>query len=324
MRWRDVVFACVLAGACASPPPTRPPLELAPFLTLRAEHFPGAANVLTGFAAPDDDPQLRVGDAALLGLEVHRGSHSERLLLLLEVVDLGWKNATNVTIDGVSQQAPASFRYRPAQSFTVTTTRSGGPPPDGTPAEPDVRTHTVHPVQLRLQRSDAAGTPQRTSTITLFEEPLATGWWPYTQQGATPRDRDMAFALTMSLQELAGRDPVLQELLFRVVDEPSLWSVATHLGVNVVMRWDDARHPPRTVAVEHDRALGDEVRSTMIDLVVNGDSAAWVTLLVARPHSGSRACGGLVGAIAQHASESDRLAVVRLLATRRGPAPVTR
>jgi hypothetical protein len=141
---------------------------------------------------------------------------------------------------------------------------------------------------------------------------------------ASAHDSDMAFALTMSLQELAVRDAVLQELVFRVVDEPSLWSVATHLGVNVQLRWGDDRYPPRTVAIDHAPELGDEVRSAMFELRVNGDSAAWVTLLVGKPRGAMRACGGLIGAIAQHPADPERLAVVRLLATRRGPAPVTR
>lgn len=314
---RLLLVALAFAACTAAPPPARPPLELAPFLALRNEHFPGAAKVLTGFAAPDDDPQLRVGDAALLGLEVHRGNSSERLLLLLEVADLGWKPAAGVRIEGAPAAAPGVL-YRVSQTFTVTATKTRISGDQRTTDEPEVRTHRIFPVQMRLQRLDAAGTPQRDSTVTLFEEPLATGWWPYATPDASQRDLDMALALTMSLQELAGRDAVLQELLFRIVDEPSLWSVATHLGVGVKLCWGNERNPPRVVAVDHDPALGDEVRSTMVDLHVNGDAAAWVTLLVARPRGASRACGGLVGAIAQHATEPDRLAVVRLLATRRG------
>lgn len=317
------LLACALVAACAaSPPAPRPPLELAPFLALRESHFLGAPGVLAGFAPSDDDPSMRVGDAALLGLELHHDGTIERQLVLLEVENLMWKPAeATVTVGGVTKPATEPVYYRPTQGFTITTT---SPPPKGDPdGDPKVqtRTHSVHPLQVRLQRLDAAGKPLRTSSVTLFEEPLATGWWPYTEAAPSPHDFDMAFALTMSLQELAGRDPVLQELLFRVVDEPSLWSVATHLGVNVVLSWDTETHPPRPVAIELPPALGTEARSSTMELKVNGDTASWVTLLVTKPTGASRACGGLVGAIAQHPTDAKRIAVVRLLATRRGKRP---
>ena len=96
-----LVVASFAAG-CAVPPPPRPPFVLEPFTALRPEHFPGAPSVLSGFAAEDETP-MRIGDAALLGLEVHRDGSIERQLLLLEVVDLHWRTPEAVWINGVLQ-----------------------------------------------------------------------------------------------------------------------------------------------------------------------------------------------------------------------------
>lgn len=290
-------------AACSTPP------EVARLQELQASHFPGAASLLAGLAAADDDPAMRIGDAALLGLEFRRSATIERQLLLLEVVDLPWQSAAN-----------GSQRVR--QSTRVTIPGSPRHPADGTTIEP--RSLDVHALRLRLTRCDAAGQRLRTSEVMAFEEPLAVGWWPYAAPPRELRTADLAAALTMSLQELAGRDAVLQELLFRFVDEPSLWSVATHLGLRIELRWADGPRPTRIVAIEDPTGLGEQVRSTSLELLVNGDPASRVTLLVTKPRGASRVCGGLVGAIAQHATDPERLAIVRLLAMRRGAWPVTR
>jgi len=305
-----------LAMGCAAPPP-RPPLVLEPFTALRPEDFPGAPSVLSGFATEDGSTPMRIGDAALLGLEVHRDGWIERQLLLLEVADLHWRPAQGVVINGVARPDGGGVKVRPSHTFTITwTTR----PAADADAEPEVeqRSHAVNPVDVRLTRLDAAGRSLGTSVATLYEQPLATGWWPYTQPVRDVVAHDHAFALTMSMQELAARDAVLQDLLFRVVDTPSLWSIATHLGVGVVVKWKATNPPPAPVAVD---GFAGEVRTWPFELQVNGDTASWVTMLVSQPHSGTRVCGGLVGAIAQHPTDPRRLAVVRLLAMRRGPAP---
>lgn len=296
-RW--ILGTLIVCAGCAAPPTARPPLALAPFLALRPAHFPGAASLLQGFAAPDDDPTMRVGDAALLGLELRRNGKSERQLILLEVA-------------AIPQQPPSvgSAPQRLTSRFEVTATVQK---PDATTSTEE-RSHVVHAIDVRLTRFAEDGQRLRTSVARLFEEPLATGFWPYTELAADELAGDYASALTMSLQNLAGRDAVLQDLLFRVVDEPSLWSLATHLGVAVVLRWNASGAPDEAPGVA-DHA---SVRKARCELLVNGDSASWLELLLTKPQGATRVCGGLVGAIAQHPSEPDRLAVVRLLATRRG------
>jgi hypothetical protein len=309
MRSPTIALVLLLAfAACAAPPEPRPPLELAPFRALRPSHFPGAPSLLAGFAAPDDDPSMRVGDAVLLGVEVHTRDAASRQLVLLEVTGLPMQEA-----------APGE---PPARQSSVVTVDASVRREDGTTTT-EPRIHAVRALQVRLTRCDAAGNRLRRSDVVLYEELLATGWWPFTTNDNDVRDADLATALTTSLQDLASRDAVLQEVLFQIVDEPSLWSVATNLGLGIELRAAAPRQPP-IVPLDGIDTAGAEVRTAAFELRVNGDAASSVQLLVTKPRGATRVCGGLLGAIAQHPTDRERLTVVRLLATRRGASALTR
>lgn len=296
MRARLVFLA--LAAACSSPPAVRPALDLASFTSFDTAAFPGGTKVLAGFAQPDEDPAIRVGDAALLGVELHRAGVVERQLLLLEA-----HAVPPELIDGVQ-------RPRVVRAFEIVWTAA-----DGTTKE---RTHPIRGIDVQLTRLRSDGELLQRSVALLWEEPLATGWWPYSYSNPPQREDDLAFALSMTVQELANSDPNLKDLLFRVVDAPSLWSIATNFGVNVNLAWSV---PPDPERVDVPWFAG-EVRRAQMALRINGDTSSWVDMLVAQPKDATRVCGGLVGVIARHPTESGRMAVVRLLATRRGaPAP---
>lgn len=298
--------AAVIAflAACATPPePPPPPVDLAPFVTLDTADFPGASSLLAGFAAPEDGP-MRIGDAALLAVALHRGSAVERQLLLLEV-----------TAFPRIPSARGSGMVRPYHTFAITWTSRADA--DGK-SETGTRRWNVRPITMRLSRHDAMGHPLRTSEARLFEEAMAAGWWPYTYEGAPQRDSDLAFALTMSLQELATSDPLLEDLLFRVVDKPSLWSLATNLGVHVTLGWE----PPEATPTKVDAPWFDgDVQRARCEMKLQGAVASWLDMFVTEPRGALAACAGLAGAIARHPHEPDRYAVVRLLATKRGAAP---
>ncbi len=282
----------LLLAACVGAPAVRPSVDLQPFMRLRADDFPGAKSLLDGLAAPDDDPTPRVGDAALLAVELHDDGAVERQLMLMQV--------------------HAVMPREQLLSFTATTTST---PTDGGEPRTERRTWNVHAIQVQLSRHAADGTFLHTSLLQLYEEPLATGWWPSSERAASARDRDMEGTLTMSMQEIASRDPTMQDLLFRIVDRPSLLSIAAHFGVKVVVAWAAPPWPPEIVDVTDSATT---VRRSPLALRVNGNTAAWVDLLVAKPRGATMVCGGLFGAIARHGTDADRFVVVRLLATRRG------
>lgn len=276
--------------------------DLTAVTELRAADFPGADTILRGFAPPDDDPALRVGDAALFGLALTNGGEVQRQLLLLEVTQLDSASA---------KFADHAITLRPTTEAIVTTTGS-----DGTVKR---ETLTLHDVGVSLRRFDAAGRQLASAGLVLYEEALCTGFWPDADPAASRRDRLLASVLAVSLQNLANGEPTLQQLLFTVVDPPGLWSIATHLGVHVGLRTGfgdpDAAPPPLLPA-----ATGAEVRRSPMDVAINGSDALWADLLVVRPRGATMVAGGLVAAIARNPRDPGRTATIALLATRRGGA----
>ncbi|MEZ6036975.1 MAG: hypothetical protein R3F29_05810 [Planctomycetota bacterium] len=295
-----LAISTILAGCAVAPPTLRPTLDATQVTTLRAADFPAAATLLDGIAEPDDDPALRVGDAALLALEFRRGARIERQLLLLEVVELPMVR----TAFGDVQ---ATMRRTSNGVFTIAT--NGGPPRS--------RTYVLHDVLVRLRRFTANGRELARADVTLYEEGLRAGWWPETDLSSTETDRAMTSMLTFSLQNLANGEPTLQEALFLVVDPPSLWSLATHLGVQALMRTSLA--PPVDFAGALPASSGAATHVHRIDLDLNGEPSLEADLLVVKPRGATMLCGGLVGAIARNPNDAGRSVVARLLATRRGP-----
>ena len=102
--------------------------------------------------------------------------------------------------------------------------------------------------------------------------------------------------------------------VFTVVEKPNLFSVIRHLGVSVLVSARSGTAGP----VLH--LGGREVATSVlpIDLDVNGSRALCVHVVCAKSEAPGSVVAGIVGAVARHPSEP-RSAVLRLLASRRGP-----
>ncbi|MCB9876746.1 MAG: hypothetical protein H6835_04000 [Planctomycetes bacterium] len=295
-------LALALCAACATAPRSeRAALDAAPVLALRAADFPAAAALLDGYAATDDDPMLRVGDAALLALEFRRGARVERQLMRLEVVALPIVRTAFGDVQAT---------LRRTTTGTLTTTTNDG--------EPHSQSYVMHDVTVRVQRFAADGRELASADVTLYEEALRAGWWPDTDPAADETARAMASMITFSMQRLANDERSLRDALFLAVDPPSLWSLATNLGVLVNVR--TAVAPPVTFPARLPGSDGAEVRVYRLDLDLNGDPALEADLLIVKPRGGTMLCGGLVGVVARNPDDPERGVVARLLATRRGAA----
>jgi hypothetical protein len=307
VRAPAAVPALLLLAACAGAPAEitrRWPFDATPLMELGVEDFPGAGKVLSGFAPPDDDPAMRVGDAALLGLEITNGDTVDRVLLLLEV--------SSLLLDAAVKEDTGE-PTRP--SFTATQTFRMWNPSTKSLSEPETEKVDVHPVQVELTRFDAAGQSQQLSRVLLFEEPLATGLWPDADSTASRRDQTLCATLTRTVQGLVNDDAVLQDLLFCVVDKPSLWSIVKFGGVGVVLIFL-SRTEPEPVELA---GATTSSRRVALEVNINAEPGLWVDLAVSKPNGATMVCGGLIGAIARHPNDPRRSAVVRLLGTRRGP-----
>jgi hypothetical protein len=297
---REASFLLALLVACSAPPGPRPLLDHDLLATIVPADFPGAPALLDGFDAPagDGDGTFRVGDAALFALAVHDGDRVERRLLRLRVLRLALRGKLKMEDGQV-----LSYKEHTIATATLTA-------PDGTETAFRI---PVTPLSVELSQCTADGALVRSSRVTLYEEPLRTGMRALGRDD--PPTVARAFLLLHTLQQLGAGDPVLAEQLFAIADRPSLWSVMWHFGVDVRLTSGESTAWRGTVA--GDGAGAREVLP--LDVAVNGASSLWSDLLVAEARPPFALCAGVLGAIARHATDPHRYAVLRLLAARRGP-----
>src|SRR5262249_50271962 len=153
----------------------------------------------------------------------------------------------------------------------------------------------------------AGGEIVRSSTATLYEELLAHGLRSFGCGDEDPEGCAHAYLLLNSLQGLGTADPVLTEQLFAIADRPSLWSVVTSFGVAIERR-GGALGPWREAT---DAAAA---RALPLDVLVNEAPSLWADLLCGGSKPPFALCAGVLGAVARHATDPQRYAVLRLLA----------
>jgi len=292
----------MLFAGCAAAPAPRADVDVTPLHDVERAQFPGADALLAAFdARPADERKV---DAALFAVAMHRDGEVDRRLLWLESAPGGQKKVVDGALVDVTVRRGAS----------ITITPKGG--------EPETRDYmlTQRPATLRHCRHD--GSLVRESTIKLYDEPMRAGFWGYVNPDATRRERDLCSLYTMTLQSLADEDEALQELLFLLVEKPSVLSVVANFGVRVYLSWSVTREAPIAwpEPARPEQGWGDELRALQMQIDVNGAPALQGDLVVCAPDGGLAMGGGLCGAVFRHPSDETRWAAVRLLAVRTAPS----
>jgi hypothetical protein len=297
---RAPALAALLA-ACAAAPGPRPALDLSPLAMIEHATFAGREAILGGFDAPSPAADWRVGDSALFGLEVHRGASVERRLLRLRVARRTGRPRIDLR-DGRFLEGHQTVRTN------VSLRRADG--------HATGHTLSLTPIEVQVTHFDADGTERSGSSVELYEELLATGLHPLASGTDEARQIEASLLLFM-LQRLGTADPTLGELLFTVVERPSILSVLWHFGVDVRLVGHEGRPGTSPAGVPDAR----DVAVLPLDVLVNGSPALHADIVVAPPRHPYAVTGGVLGAVVRHASDPRRVAVLRLLAARRGPPP---
>jgi hypothetical protein len=290
----------MLGGACSTALGPRPVIDLGRLQILDPAAFPGQDALVQGFDPCEPMAEWRLGDQVLFGLEVWRGTEVERRLLQLEVVGRSGRPRIDLR-DGRFVEGHLT------QRTTVNLRRA-----DGSVAEHAL---AITPIEIEVSSFDAAGDGAVGSEVTLYEELLRTGLLPLATEGDEQQLLRSSLLLLL-LQRLGNADPTLGSLLFTVVDPPSVFSVIWHFGVEITLQSDAGRPGTAPAGVP---APGP-VHVLPLALLVNGSPALYADLVVADASSPFALAGGVLAAVARHASDPQRIAVLRLLAARRGPA----
>ncbi|MCA8972525.1 MAG: hypothetical protein KDC95_22240, partial [Planctomycetes bacterium] len=173
-----------------------------------------------------------------------------------------------------------------------------------------------------------AGTRLEASRIAFSADHLSRGLVLSCETGTNEDATDAARELTeglgqlciWSLLEAVRSHAILDALLTRVIETPSLWSLVANLGVDVRCEPDfaSARRVGRVaLPTEGEPEPPAEAWELPCKLLVNGALGASCVLLVTKPRSPVHLAGGILRVTAEHPKGHARL-VVELLAARAG------
>ena len=158
---------------------------------------------------------------------------------------------------------------------------------------------------------------------------LAYGPRPFGEK-AMARGRELTNIIHLTVEEeraLGGAGPALEsyftivqqteglsDILFKLVDLPSMWSIARNKGVDVNFHFGNKEIRERKVAAGNPVAY-----EIPLALKLNGQAALQITIVATRPQPPLLTCAGITGLVATRPGAKDTWLAVQLLSAKRGP-----
>ena len=167
---------------------------------------------------------------------------------------------------------------------------------------------------LALGMDEAAETVFRWSSQLDFSKPLSSK--ALKAMNPTPAEQRAvsgAFPALISYFEIVKHTEGLKDLLFKLVELPSVWSMIKHRGVHVDLSFGNGLAPSPAASQDWD------LPATMVTfhfpwmVRLNGEPALKMTLVTTRPHPPLLICGGVVGVLLQKIDDDETYLTMRLL-----------
>ena len=137
----------------------------------------------------------------------------------------------------------------------------------------------------------------------------------------TPQERrDLAVGepAMMSYFAAVGGTPNLEDILWKVISLPSIWSIVKHRGVTVSIDFDVQNIRDVPLPAGWDLPGHGPVYSLPLSLALNEKPALYVTLIITSPSPSLEACGGIVGFVAQNPNDDQNYLTLRIISAQRG------
>jgi hypothetical protein len=120
----------------------------------------------------------------------------------------------------------------------------------------------------------------------------------------------------LSYFNFAQHTPGLQDIFFKVVDMPSVWSMVRHVGVSANLRFETEQF--RAADAFAWEAIGHApVYYFPVSLDLNNQPALKLTLVVTAPKPPLLGCGGIVAMLAEKPGEKETYLTLRIISARR-------
>ena len=307
-RWQwllSALFASVVSAHCADAfTNSIPKLKLVPpcpalVVAAQANQIP-----IGRIDPPSGTNVLQPGDSATVLVTFFQKGNQTQWLLYLEAVAADPKEKLNKSTLKLSPGSgePIIFESEPAPAKM----RLLGPV---------TVTNTSHPVKLQEKEARISldkdflglGLDQAAALELRWNEMANSTNSPSSFKPSPAEDRIFygQFPALFSYVHVVTQTKGLKDLLFKLVDLPSVWSMIRHLGMNLNILGDG--QPARANPGDWNLPASTEVYYYPWLLELNGKPAVKVTLVVTSPHPPLLICSGVVGILAEKVGDDRNL-----------------
>jgi hypothetical protein len=280
--------------------------------------------------------KLQPGDSltAVVTLSEPKNQRSQ-WLLFVRVVEPDEKERLKTTPDPLVLYSGSNERFEFTPKFAFATLRTIGPflNPENRGKPPKVRDvqarFALNEGFLSLGLDDAAAAVARLKdqkergSISIGPKPFSPEEAEKSKaqanrlQLSVPEQRALAGAIPglMSYFELVQHTEGLRDIMFRIIDLPSVWSMIWHGGVRAGMFFEPAN---LTQGDPRDWRIPDSPRVFHLPMLVrlNDDPALDVVMVVTSPKPPLLLCGGVIGMIAQPPGNPSKWMTLRVVSAR--------
>jgi hypothetical protein len=122
----------------------------------------------------------------------------------------------------------------------------------------------------------------------------------------------------MSYFNAVGETPSLDEIMWKVVSLPSIWSIVKHRGITAWLNFDVHNIRPVPLPSGWNLPGNGEVYAFPLSVTLNEEPALYVTLIITSPGRSLVACGGIVGFVAQNPDDEENYLTLRVVSAQQG------
>jgi len=343
-RLRSGLFAACFAArlllAADAPLPTRDPLTDLPINPALQAYAGAHAIPLQGIDRTGADPVARPGDEVILLLALQQPAGFDQWLVRLRYekpdANRGENRAlpedriyTSTGLDLHYPNSPAALEVEFIGPFPAATS------PQQKPAATAVKTaravvsaeslrqgmaeyaRSSLEIRERLQAAGIANPKYFGSSNKLSAAETAAGREAAAAFQLSPAEERLAFSVVFSLRSFfmaASGIPACADLMEKVIQKPSLWSLATNLGLNTNFKygWHHVQ------AVPADRVdVSTPAYFIPVQLSLNDRLAVKATFVATLPQPPLQTSAGILAICAEHPTDDTKRLFIRVLSARR-------
>jgi hypothetical protein len=121
----------------------------------------------------------------------------------------------------------------------------------------------------------------------------------------------------MSYFDIVEHTEGLEDLLFKLVKMPSLWSIVRHGGVEAGLQI--GKKASEANSTDWNLPTSVPVYYLPCTFTLNGQPAVNITMVVTSPHPPLLICGGVIALLAERPGDSETYMTLRVISAKRGP-----